>query len=228
MKFKDKLQEEKPREKLRKYGIESLTDSELLSILLRTGSKSESVDELSTKILKEIGGLKKLNEITLNNLTKIKGIKLSKASTILVSIELGKRLLKEDNKKVKLNNTIKLFEHYRNEFRGIKQEKFFVLLFDTKMNLIEKKELYIGTVDSVNVHPREVFKEAIKESATYIIVMHNHPSGDTYPSDEDIEITNRLIEAGKIMGIKVLDHMIISEYSYYSFYENSVKNRQIS
>lgn len=228
MKFKEKIESEKPREKLKNQGISSLTDSELLSILLRTGSKNESVDELATKILKEIGGLNKLNEITLNNLTKIKGIKLSKASTILVAIELGKRLLKENQKITKIKEPKEIFNYFKNQFIGVKQETFFVLLYDTKMNLIDKKELYKGTIDSVDAHPREVFKEAIMASATFIIIMHNHPSGDTTPSDEDIEITNRLIETGHIIGIKILDHIIISNTSYFSFYENSLKNKIIS
>lgn len=222
MKFKEKLTNDKPREKLKKYGINSLTDTELLSILLRTGNKTESVEELSTRLLKEIGGFNKLAETSLTSLMKIKGIKLSKAATILVGVELGKRLLNNENKKVKFNNTLEIFEYYKNDFIGIKQEIFYILLYDTKMNLIEKKELYRGTIDSVTVHPREIFKEAIKESASFIVVMHNHPSGDTEPSEEDVKMTNRLIKTGKLIGIKVVDHIIISPTSYYSFYEHSL------
>lgn len=225
MKFNEIIQEEKPREKLKKTGVGSLTNSELIAILLRTGNKNESVDELSTRLLKEIGGIKKLNEASLNMLTKIKGVGLSKAATVLVSVELGKRIINSEEEKVKLNTTTKIFNYYKNEFKGVLQEKFYVLLFDAKMNLIERKELYIGTVDSVSVHPREVYKEAIKESAKAIIVMHNHPSGDTTPSKEDIDVTNRLIETGKIVGIDMLDHIIISSKSYYSFYENSINNK---
>ena len=223
MKFNEKLTNEKPREKLEKYGVETLTDSELLEILLRTGNKTESVDELSTRIIKEIGGITKLNERSLTTLTKIKGIKLSKASTILASIELGKRIINKKEDKVKLNNTLKIFNYFKNDFKGLKQEKFFVLLFDTKMNLIKKKEIYKGTVDNVLAHPREIYKEAILESATFIIVMHNHPSGDPTPSKEDIETTKRLKNTGDIIGIKCIDHIIITSTSYYSFYEEALK-----
>ena len=225
MKFKEKIEEDKPREKLKKKGITSLTDSEILSILLRTGNKEESVEELSIRLLKEIGGLHKLNNISFNMLTKIKGIKTSKASTILASVELGRRVVNKEHEKIKLNNSLKIFDYYKNDFIGESQEKFYVLLYDTKMNLIEKKELYKGTVDSVNVHPREVYKEAIKESASFIIVMHNHPSGDTTPSEEDVSVTKRLSKSGEIIGIKMLDHIIISASSYFSFYEESIKNK---
>ncbi len=224
MKLKERLEYDKPREKLSNFGVSTLTDSELLAILLRTGSKNESVMDLSTRILKEIGGLNNLSQMSLSMLLKIKGIKLSKASIIMSAFELGKRVHKKTEKKLKLNSTEEIFNYYRYEFTNAKQESFHILLYDTKMNLILKKEIYKGTIDSVNVHPREIFKEAIKESASFLIVMHNHPSGDTTPSEEDKEITNRLIEAGELIGIKLLDHIIISSESYYSFYENSFKN----
>lgn len=228
MKFKEKLKEEKPREKLKKLGITSLSNSELISILLRTGNKKESVEELSTRILKEIGGIHKINSLSLNMLTKINGIGISKASTILVAVELGKRILTNSSKKIKLNNTINIFNYYKNDFINEKQEKFFVLLYDSKYNLIEKKEIYKGNIDSIGeVHPREIFKEAIKESATSIIIMHNHPSGDVTPSKEDIETTDRIIEAGILLGIEILDHIIISSKTYYSFYENRIKEKTI-
>ena len=220
MRYKDKINEDKPREKLRKYGIESLSDTELISILIRTGNKNCSVEELSNNILKTINGLTNLKNLGLNSLTKINGIKLSKASTILARRELGKRVFKKENL-VKLTNSMQIYNAFKYEFIGIKQEKFYVLLFDTKMNLILKKEIGKGTINKVDIGPREVFKEAIKESASFIVIMHNHPSGDTTPSNEDIEITNTMIKTGEIIGIKVVDHIIISENSYYSFYENS-------
>lgn len=222
MKYKDKLDEEKPREKLKEYGVEYLTDVELLSILLRTGNKDYSVEELSNNILKEIGGLCNLKNVGINSLINIKGIKLSKASTILAALELGKRVYKNKDR-LKLTSTIDIFNYFRYEFIGLKQEKFYVLLFDTKMNLILKKEIGKGTLSEVAISPREVFNVAIKESASFIIIMHNHPSGDTTPSKKDIEVTNNMIETGKVVGINVIDHIIISENSYYSFYENSQK-----
>lgn len=221
MKYKDKLDEDKPREKLKINGVENLSDSELLSILLRTGNKESSVEELSNNIIKSIGGISNLKNVGLNTLTNIKGIKLSKASIILASVELGKRVFKKDSL-VKLTNSIQIYNAFRHEFIGLKQEKMYILLFDRKMNLILKKEIGRGTISEVSTGPREVFKEAIKESASFIILMHNHPSGDTTPSKEDIKLTNNMIKTGKIVGIDVVDHIIISENSYYSFYENSL------
>lgn len=221
MKLKEIINNEKPREKLEKYGVENLTDSELLSIILRTGNKKESVNELSNRILKEIGGLSKLNNLSLSSLIKLDGIKLSKAATIISSFEMGRRVFNRNEEKIKLNNTTKIYNYYKNEFKGATQERFYVLLFDTKMQLIKRKTLYIGTVDSIEVHPREIFKEAFLESASFIVLMHNHPSGDTTPSDKDIELTERLVSIGKIIGIKVVDHIIISSNSYFSFYENA-------
>lgn len=224
MKLKDYINEEKPREKLKSNGVKNLSDSEILSILLRTGTKKESVNELSTRLLKEAGSLKVLCEMSYNRLCEIEGIKSSKASTILAAVELSKRAQKEYNSKIKFNNSLDIFNYYRNDFIGEKQEHFYILLFDTKMNLIKKEEIFRGTVDNVNVHPREVFNIAIKESASFIIVMHNHPSGDTAPSKEDIEMTNTLIKTANIIGIKLLDHIIISNEGYYSFYSEEKKD----
>ncbi len=219
MKLKDYIEEDKPREKLEKLGSKNLSDSELLSILLRVGSKNESVNELSTRILKENDGLKGLSELSLEKLCSIEGIKKSKATTILAAFEIGKRSIENKPKKLKLKNSDEIFTYYRNDFIGAKQEKFYALYFDTKMNLIKKVEIFIGSIDNVEVHPRDVFREAISLNATFIIVMHNHPSGDTNPSKEDMIMTNRLAQTGELIGIKVVDHIIISSDSYYSFYD---------
>ena len=224
MKFKDIVDEEKPREKLKKYGVENLSDVDLLSIVLRTGNKDNSVVELSNNIIKEIGGLSNLKNIGLNTLFNIKGIKLSKASIILASIEIGRRCFSSNKNLIKLTNSMQIYNTFKDEFIGVKQEKFYILLFDIKMNLIIKKEIGKGTSSGVLIDPKGVFKEAIKESASFIVIMHNHPSGDTTPSKEDIELTNSIIYTGNIIGIKVVDHIIISPFSYYSFYENGVKS----
>lgn len=219
MKLNEILDAEKPREKLKRLGVENLSDTELLSILLRTGSKEESVNILSNRILKEMGSLSKLKNASFTRLSKIKGIKSAKASTIVASFELGRRAFNEEEIKIKLNTPKKIFEYYKNDFYGELQEKFFVLLFDTKLNLIRKEELYKGTIDSVTIHPREIFKIAILESASFIVLMHNHPTGDTTPSEKDITLTKRLMEIGELIGIKVVDHIIISHKNYFSFME---------
>lgn len=227
MKLKELINEDKPREKLLKKGAEYLTDSELLAIILRTGNKSESVTELSNRILKRIGGVKNLKNMTINTLTKIEGIKLGKASSILASFELAKRALKNDEP-IKFKNTIDMYNYIKNDFLYELQEKFIILLFDKQFKLIKKCEVFKGTIDAVNVYPREIFKEALKENASFIVLAHNHPGGEVMPSIQDDEITKILVKNGQLIGIKVIDHLIVTPNSYFSYYENAKKNKLIA
>ncbi len=227
MKLKELISEDKPREKLLKKGAEYLTDSELLAIILRTGNKSESVTELSNRILKRIGGVKNLKNMTINTLTKIEGIKLGKASSILASFELAKRALKNDEP-IKFKNTIDMYNYIKNDFLYELQEKFIILLFDKQFKLIKKCEVFKGTIDAVNVYPREIFKEALKENASFIVLAHNHPGGEVMPSIQDDEITKILVKNGQLIGIKVVDHLIVTPNSYFSYYENAQKNKLVA
>ena len=227
IKLKDYVLDDKPREKLINNGVSYLSDCELLQILLRTGNKDESVNELASRIIRESGGIYKLSLMPFNSLLKIKGIKESKASVIVAAFEMCKRISKDSIKKLKLSNSESIYNYFKDEFIGINQEMFYVLLFDIKMNLIKKNILFKGTVDSVEVHPREIFKDAIMESASYIVVMHNHPSGDVTPSSKDIEVTSQLLKVSEIVGIKFIDHIIISSSGYYSFYENAFNDKSI-
>ncbi len=227
MKLKELISEDKPREKLFKKGAEYLTDSELLAIILRTGNKSESVTELSNRILKRIGGVKNLKNMTINTLTQIEGIKLGKASSILASFELAKRALKNDEP-IKFKNTIDMYNYIKNDFLYELQEKFIILLFDKQFKLIKKCEVFKGTIDAVNVYPREIFKEALKENASFIVLAHNHPGGEVMPSIQDDEITKILVKNGQLIGIKVIDHLIVTPNSYFSYYENAQKNKLVA
>lgn len=227
MKLKELISEDKPREKLLKKGAEYLTDSELLAIILRTGNKSESVIELSNRILKRIGGVKNLKNMTINTLTQIEGIKLGKASSILASFELAKRALKNDEP-IKFKNTIDMYNYIKNDFLYELQEKFIILLFDKQFKLIKKCEVFKGTIDAVNVYPREIFKEALKENASFIVLAHNHPGGEVMPSIQDDEITKILVKNGQLIGIKVVDHLIVTPNSYFSYYENAKKNKLVA
>lgn len=227
MKLKELISEDKPREKLLKKGAEYLTDSELLAIILRTGNKSESVTELSNRILKRIGGVKNLKNMTINTLTKIEGIKLGKASSILASFELAKRALKNDEP-IKFKNTIDMYNYIKNDFLYELQEKFIILLFDKQFKLIKKCEVFKGTIDAVNVYPREIFKEALKENASFIVLAHNHPGGEVMPSIQDDETTKILVKNGQLIGIKVVDHLIVTQNSYFSYYENAQKNKLVA
>lgn len=218
--IKDIPLSERPRERLLKYGKESLSNEELLSIILKTGTKNYSVKELSNHILKNFKNIKEMKYITINKLTEINGIGEVKAIELLAALELGKRVYYiEQKEKALLNSSKKIYEYFKNIFIEEYQECFYALYLDTKSKLISYKLLFKGTVNSSCVHPREVFKNAFLESAYSIIVIHNHPSGDPTPSNEDIKVTETLMKIGKIMAIPVVDHIIIGNNQYYSFYE---------
>ena len=211
---------ERPRERFKKYGKENLQTSELLSIILSSGTKDHSVIELSNNILNNIDKVSDLKNITLNKLKKIPGIGEIKAIKLLSSIELGKRVYYEENiEKIKMNSFNKFFNYMKNYFFDNNQEYFYALYLDSKKNLIDKKLLFIGTINQSIVHPREIFKYAYLLSADCIICVHNHPSGDSTPSKDDIIFTNSLVDIGKVQGIKIIDHIIIGK-DYYSFFEN--------
>lgn len=221
MKVKDLPLSERPRERLQQVGAENLSNEELLSIILKSGTKRKSVKELSIDILKEIGEIKNLRNITKETLQKIEGVGMVQALTILSVIELGKRVYLESSydRKVILNSSSNIFEYMKYQLWDKKQEYFYCLYVNSKKELLERKLLFMGTVNRSIVHPREVFKHAYLCSASGIICVHNHPSGDISPSKEDIRLTNSLVEIGKLNGIPIIDHIIIGNDNYYSFYE---------
>lgn len=213
---------DRPRERLYRYGPSSLSNEELISIVLKNGYKSKSVKELSDNLLKEIKDVTNLKDISINKLISIKGIGKVKAITLIASIELGKRVYNQkDNINIKLDSSKTIYEYIKNDLLDKKQEYFYCLYLDTKKNLIEKKLLYIGTLNKSIIHPREIFKYAYLLSADSIICIHNHPTGDVLPSKEDFIITEKLVEIGKINSINVIDHIIIGNNNYYSFYDNN-------
>lgn len=217
----------KPREKAFLKGIETLGDDELLAILLRNGYKNTSAKELASKILLELNNLKDIENITINRLSKIKGVGKTKAITILTALEFGKRFInKTDNYFLILNNTEKVYSYLKNKIHNLKHEEFIVILLDNKKRLIDSKVLFKGDLTSVNVHPREIFKYAVLNSAVAIIVAHNHPTGDIFPSKQDIKITKELVKTGELMQIPVLDHLIIGHNKYYSFFESEILNEK--
>ena len=211
---------ERPRERLKEVGVENLTDIELLSIILKTGLKNKNVKELSLDILKEYK-LIDLKDISIYELIKIKGIGEVKAIELVSAIELGKRVLLKKDNNIKLDNPKDIWNDSKYFLVGKKQEYFYAYYFNNKQELIERKQLFVGTINRSITHTREVFKEAYKVSATSIICLHNHPSNDITPSKEDIVFTNALVETGKVQQIPVLDHIIVGEKEYYSFYEHN-------
>lgn len=222
IRIKDIPVDDRPRERLINIGVDSLSNEEILAIILGSGTRNSSAKDLASNILKETKNIKYLNEITLNELLKIKGIGLKKASTILASVELGKRINTSivSINQVVFNNPKIIFEYYKNKLESKKQEYFYAVYLDSAKRIILEKLLFMGTINQSIVHPREVFKEAYLCNATSIICIHNHPSGNVIPSKEDINLTKKLIEIGKLFGIEIVDHIIIGKNKYYSLYEN--------
>ena len=214
----------RPRERLKKYGVEYLTNEELLSILLRTGTKNISVKDLSLYVLKQLDNISEINNASLNSLKAITGIGEAKAMSILAALELGKRiyLKNETINKIIIKNGLSVYNLFRYLIYTEKQENLIVLLLDSKNNLIKSKTVFKGSLNISIAHPREIFKEAIINNANSIILVHNHPSGDPYPSINDKNITNQMIHSGTIIGIPVIDHIIIGNNKYYTFKENKV------
>ena len=219
--FKGIPDNDKPRERLYNYGSENLSNEELISIILKTGNRKYSVKEVALKLLEVLGDISKLKDIGVSTLTKIDGIGKVKAIELKAAIELGRRVYTSNNdKKIKLNNALAIYDYFKNLIGDKKQEYFYTVYLDTKGNFLDKKCLFIGTINSSLIHPREIFKEAYLLSASGIICIHNHPTGDVTPSKEDVAMTLKIKEIGIIHGINLLDHVIIGNNSYYSFYEN--------
>jgi DNA repair protein RadC len=219
--IKDIPKEDRPRERLIKLGVDSLSNEELIAIIFNTGNKEKSAKSLALDLLSNINNIQDLNKINLNILTSIKGVGLKKASTLIAAIELGRRVnSKISINKEKFTNPKLVYDYYYSQFYNLKQEHFYIIYLDVKKKIISDKLIYIGTLNSSVVHPREIFKEAYLLSAAFIICVHNHPSGDSNPSQEDLDVTKKIIEVGNLLGIKLIDHIIIGN-DYYSFYENN-------
>ena len=219
MKIKDIPKIERPREKLEKYGPEKLSNSELLAILLRTGGKGINVVELSNKILKKFSK-EGLNKATFKELKNTFGLGAAKACEIVACFELSRRLLK--NKKSVLLLSPKDVWKELKDIRSNRKEHFVIFFLDARNQEIKREIISIGSLNANLVHPREVFEPAVKHIAAQIIVAHNHPSGNSEPSEDDLEITKRLVKSGEILGIEVLDHIIVTKNDFFSFKENKL------
>ena len=215
---------ERPMEKLLKFGVEELTNAELIAILLRSGTKGENIISLSTRLLSQVNGLDGLINITLQDLKNIKGIKEVKGCQIIAMIELFKRFntLKSLKESIKISSPKDIAALLTNEMSDLNQEVLKAIFLNTKNIVIGNRDIFKGTLNSSIVHPREIFKEAIKLGSASIIIAHNHPSGDPTPSKEDINITMRLKECGNIMGIEVIDHIVIGHNKYISLKEKGI------
>ncbi|MCT4562811.1 MAG: DNA repair protein RadC [Maledivibacter sp.] len=222
--IKSMPENERPREKLIRYGVHTLSNSELLAILIRIGYKERSALELANVLLSHAdSGIRFLANCTVQELSEIKGIGKTKACQIIAAVELGNRLSRS---LLEMKKTIKsprdVTDMVINDMRFLEKEHFKVIFLNTKNEIIAYETISIGSLNASIVHPREVFNRAIKKSSASIILLHNHPSGNPEPSKEDINITKRLIKAGEIIGIDVLDHIIIGDGNYFSLKENSL------
>ncbi|MBM7597809.1 DNA repair protein RadC [Virgibacillus halotolerans] len=218
--IKDVPKEDRPRERLLKLGANHLSNQELLAILLGSGTKEESVMALSHRVLMHFEGLKLLNDATIEELTAIKGIGSAKGVLVLSAMELGRRMHQyKSEERYVIRSPEDGADYIMEEMRSLNQEHFVVLFLNTKNQIIHRQTIFIGSLNASIVHPREVYREAVKRSAASIIVAHNHPSGDPSPSQEDIHVTRRLVESGKMIGIEVLDHLIIGDRKFVSLKE---------
>jgi DNA repair protein RadC len=214
-KVKDIPKHERPREKLYQKGGQFLTDTELLAVLLSSGTPKHDVLTIAEKILKVIDGSK--GNPAIEDLRKVDGVGLAKATLISAALEFARRRIKPEGLKITFPaDVLPLIQHYADR----KQEHFLCISVNGSNEVISTRVISIGLVNKTQVHPREVFADAIVERASAIIVAHNHPSGGVTPSNDDAEITSRLRDAGEILGIKLLDHIIFDKKSYYSFLEH--------
>lgn len=222
--MKDLPVSERPREKLKEYGVSRLSNSELISIIIRTGYRDYTALDLANKILTiDETGIKYLSEVSLEELQTVKGIGECKAAQLLASVELGKRISTfRESPKLRINSPKVVVDMFMEEMKYFKKEHFRSLNLDTKNQIISIEEISVGNLNTSIVHPREVFNKAIKRSANSVILLHNHPSGDATPSQQDINVTLRLIEVGMIVGIEVLDHIILGNNTYTSMKQENI------
>lgn len=221
LKIKDLPESERPYEKLLNRGAEALSDAELLAVIIKSGTHKLQSTEVAQRLLnlnRYEKGLPGLCNLSMEQFKEVEGIGEVKAIQIMAVLEFSKRLAKQKAiREFKINSPESLAKIYMEDMRYFKQEHFKVVYLDTKNNIMGDKDVSIGTINATLVHPREVFSDAIKHNAASIIVLHNHPSGDPSPSKEDEEVTKRLFDSSKILGIGLLDHIIIGDGNFFSF-----------
>lgn len=214
---------DRPRERLIRQGAMSLSNQELIAILLRTGTKDESVLQLANRILLYFEKIHELKDATIEEMTAIKGIGEAKAVQLLAAVELGRRLAQQQtDEKFTIRSPKDAADYLMADMTSLKQEHFVVLFLNIKNQIMHKQTIFVGSLNASIVHPREIFREAVRRSSASIICAHNHPSGNPAPSPEDIDVTKRLAEAGSIVGVELLDHVIIGDHQFTSLKEKGV------
>ncbi|ADY73290.1 DNA repair protein RadC [Desulfurobacterium thermolithotrophum DSM 11699] len=215
--IKDLPESDRPREKLLKFGVENLTDSELLAIILRTGLKGKNVLDLSREILEYFGGIPGISRAHIKELVSFKGLGKTKAVTLLASFEIGRRALLGNGNSPKITSPEDVVNLIWPKVNNLPVEIFGIVTLNTKGKLISIHEITKGGMNFTSISPKEVFHPAVKDMAAAVILFHNHPSGDPTPSKEDIEVTKRILEGAYLLEIEVLDHIVLSSNSYFSF-----------
>ncbi|MCL6592496.1 MAG: DNA repair protein RadC [Alicyclobacillus sp.] len=209
--------EEAPRERLLAHGPQTLRNDELLAVILQTGTRGAPVQALSAQVLAAMGGLEGLLDAAVEELVAIPGIGVAKALQIAAAVELGRRIVRKPaQQRLQIRSAEDAAEYVMDRLRHLKKEHFIILHLDTKHRLISEEVVSVGSLDASIVHPREIFKSAVKRSASAILCVHNHPSGDPTPSPEDVAVTRRLCQAGVLLGIDVLDHLVVGDGRYVS------------
>lgn len=221
IRMKDLPEEERPRERLIRLGPTALSNAELIAIIMRTGNKNENVLDLANRLLANYD-LKSLSQVSVGELKKIFGIKDAKACQIVAAFELGRRSLSYIEPRQSVRNPRDIVNLLMLRLQNLKKEFLMGVYLDSKSRIIKYETISVGGLNTSTVHPREVFRTAVSEAAAAVILVHNHPSGDPTPSKEDIELTTNLMEAGDIMGIEILDHIIIGGRKYFSLKERNV------
>jgi len=212
---------ERPREKLARYGPEKLSNAELLALIVRTGCRGQSALKISEKLLKNFGA-RSLPELVLKDLRSVPGIGQAKACEIVACFELARRLLNDKKSEIfQISSPQDLFDQLR-DICALKKEHFIIFYLDSRNQSIKREIISIGLLNASLVHPREVFEPAIKNLAAQIVLAHNHPSGNLEPSDDDLSLTRRLVQAGQLLGIEVLEHLIVTKEAYFSFKEHGL------
>jgi DNA repair protein RadC len=218
--MKDIAPHDRPREKLTRVGVGNLGDNELLALVLGSGSRGSDALGLANRVLARAGGLQGLTRSGQGDLRQVYGMGAVRAAQVLAAVELGRRtLVRSGTDRARMHSPGEIAAHLLPLYGAAPVEQFGIALLDTRHRLTHLRLLSVGSLDSTVVHPREVFKEAALASAAFVVLFHNHPSGDPSPSAEDIALTSRMLRAGEIMGIDVLDHVILADQRYYSFWE---------
>lgn len=218
-------EDERPRERLIAHGSASLSDAQLLAIIIRSGKAGKTALDLGRELLERFGDLAGIGQAGIEEIREVPGIGEAKAAEIKAAIEIGRRYQKPSLRGASLCSSQDVVEYYRPRMKDLKKEVFKCALLDTKNKIIRDEEVSVGSLSASIVHPRDTFKAAIRESAAAVIFIHNHPSGDTRPSQEDILLTKRLVQAGEVLGIQVLDHIIIGDGVHFSFRDNGLMPR---